>query len=287
MTREDHEDQVQNQPMLGADYDGNEGEEVEPRVESLRAQFPTPSISHTILPSRQRGRSRMVRLALVATALVVLVAVVIGMFVQTTGDIAGGSNPISGVVRSVLHVTPNPTATPTRVPYPTPTLGQETSPTLGQAPTSCAPSAPVPRTLPATLPGAIGGSPVWVVGFEGSHATKYLNGFTHTRYGWKTAITFAIESDFTDPVVMRGERLSDGTPLWFQVSEPCQTQTTPSVAVVLDPQQPGLASFQNTSMGLSDTWAAWDAMLYLPDAGCYALNAKWPGGSWRVTFIAS
>ena len=30
----------------------------------------------------------------------------------------------------------------------------------------------------------------------------------------------------------------------------------------------------------------WSAILYIPAAGCYALDASWPGGSWRVTFAA-
>lgn len=282
-----HEDQIQDQdqPKMGEGNGDNGVEEIEPRVESLRA----PSLSRTALFSRRGSRSRTVRLALGATTLVVLIAVVAVEFALTRDGSPGGSNPFSGVVSNILHVTPNPTATPTRVIYPTPTLGQEAKPALGSTPTGCLPPAPAPRTVSTNFSGAIGGSPVWVAGFEGSHATEHINPFStaHTRYGWAIGIVFAIEPGLTDPVVVRGERLKDGTPLWLQVAEPGKAQTTPSVAVVLDPQQPGLADFQSTSMGLSDDWAAWNDTLYIPDAGCYALDARWPGGSWRVTFIAS
>jgi hypothetical protein len=131
---------------------------------------------------------------------------------------------------------------------------------------------------------------VWVASFDGPHATKYINinpnGTPPTRYGWMVFVTFAIEPGFTDPVTVRGVRLDDGTPLWMVAPEPGQTysEATPSVAITLDPRQPGLPDYDNISMGLSDTWAAWAAVLYVPAAGCYALEARWSGAFWSGAF---
>lgn len=284
MTRE-----PQNQNQQGSD-NSNEVEEIELRVETLRA----PSHSYTIATpfSSRHGRIRAARLALSTTALVVLAAIVAGVFALTRGDsgsLGSLSMPLAGSGSTATAI-PSATLTPapTRVAYPTPTLGQGTPAALGPAPASCTPTAPAPRTLPTTFSGAIGASPLWVAGFEGSHATKYVNPFStqYTRYGWMVGIVFATEPGLTSPVVMRGVRLDDGTPLWMVALEPGQTYTeaAPSVAVILDPQQPGLAGFQNTNFGLSEDWAGWYGAFYIPEAGCYALNASWPGGSWRVTF---
>ena len=282
-----HEDQ--NQPGSGA------GNEFELRMETLHAPDGDASAggvtSAPVTPfSPRRGRSRSARLALGATTFAVLVAVVAGAFALTRGGALGGvfgslgsaSTPLADshpTATAVPRATPTPT--PTWVAYPTPTLSQGTPPALGPAPASCAPPASVPRTLPATFSGAIGSSPLWVAWFDGPYATRHIKdpGPGNTRYGWEIAITFTIEPEFSQKVVVRGVRLDNGEPLWFGHS-------MPSVAVVLDPQQPGLTADDNTSMGLSDDWAAWYTILSIPAAGCYALDASWPGGSWRVTFAA-
>ncbi|HEX5440902.1 MAG TPA: hypothetical protein VFW76_08465, partial [Ktedonobacterales bacterium] len=185
-----HEDQEQAQPK------NVQGDDLEIHREAMSAPGE---------PQRGRGRlgrsrPRVARLALGATTLVVLVAVVAGAFALTRGSsggggVLGGSDPLSGALRNALHVTPNPTPLPAWGAYPTPTLGLGTPPPLGPLPLSCSPPAPAPRTLPATLAGAIGGSPVWVASFDEPHATKYISpwGKPPTRYGWMVFVTFAVE----------------------------------------------------------------------------------------------
>ncbi|HEX5440901.1 MAG TPA: hypothetical protein VFW76_08460 [Ktedonobacterales bacterium] len=272
-----------------------EGDEFELRMETLRAPAGHASAGGAAASpsppfSPRRDRSQATRLALGATTLVVLVAVVAGAFALTRGGSSGAlgslSIPLPGsgpTATATPTPSPTPTPIPTRVAYPTPTLVQGTPTALGPAPSaaSCTPPAPAPRTLPATFPGAIGASPLWVAGFDGPLATRHIKdpGPGNSRYGWEIGIIFAIEPSLTDPVVVRGERLDNREPLWFGYK-------TPSVAVVLDPQQPGLPDYDNYSMGLNEDWAAWESTLHIPAAGCYALEATWPGGSWRVTFAA-
>ena len=264
------------------------GDEFDLHIEAMRSRSSASSFS------RRRDRFRVARTALYTLALVA----VVGAFALAPGGRLGGAlsafgssirdrsaasapPPASRAPALIApYVTPAPTPTPTRVAYPTPTLPQGTPTALGPAPASCSPAAPAPRTLPATFSRAIGASPLWVAWFDGPHATRHIEGLGgNRRYGWEIAVIFAIEPDFTQTVVVRGMRLDDGSPLWFG-------QAAPSVAVVLDPWQPGLTSDDNRSMGLSDDWAAWYAILSIPAAGCYALTATWPGGSWRVTFAA-
>lgn len=173
--------------------------------------------------------------------------------------------------------------------YPTPTLVQGTPPELGPPPKSCTPAAQWPSLVTKVsgqFGGALGASPVWAVGFDGSESTAHVV-LGYSRYGWKARINFYVEPGFTDHVVVRGERLPDGSPIWIGVDDPEHNLSAakPSVAITLDPKTPGLPDYWNTSVGgVSEYWATWYATLYLPAAGCYALEASWPGGSWRVTF---
>jgi hypothetical protein len=266
--------------------EGDERDEIELRVEGLRAPS-SPSHASGDPFSGRRDRFRVVRRALYALALVV---VIVSFALAPGGSLGSALDGLSSIsappagsrapALAAAYPTPTLTPIPTRVAYPTPTLPQGTPATLGPAPASCSPVAPAPRTLPATFSGAIGASPLWVAWFDGPHATRHIEGLGgNSRYGWEIAAIFAIEPGFAQAVVVRGVRLDDGSPLWFG-------HAAPTVAVVLDSRQPGLTSDDNRSMGLRDDWAAWYTILSIPAAGCYALTATWPGGSWRVTFAA-
>jgi hypothetical protein len=257
----------------------DEGDEFELRVGPLRGVGEMPS--HATPVSRRRSR------LVVVLTLSALVAVVAGAFALARGGSdPGGTRTATFGSRPLAVATPTPRPTP--IPYPTPTLGQGTPTALGPAPATCAPPAPAPQTLSYGVEGAIGGPPVWVTWFDGPQATRHLGarGLGYSRYGWLGTIFLAVEPGFTDPVVVRGERLDDGSPVWIGVLGSGQTfyQATPLVAVVLDPRQSGVPDYRRISMGLGEDWAAWDATIYIPAAGCYAIEASWPGGSWRLTF---
>ena len=251
------------------DHDEREsgaGDEVEMRVEGVREPGGDAGYSDAAPVSPRRNRFRALRLALYAIAFVaVLVAV-----------IAAIARPQIGGIGAVA--------------YPTPTLVQGTPPTPGPPPRSCTPAAPWPSYVSkesGSFGGAIGASPVWAVGFDGPQANKLLRGYS--RYGWMTFVDFYVEPGVTAQVIVSGERLSDSVPMWISVSDVRETnfgQRAPSVRVILNPQERGLPVYDNLSRGIGEDWALWSGVLYLPAAGCYALEASWPGGSWRVTFAA-
>src|ERR1051326_1499957 len=150
-------------------------------------------------------------------------------------------------------------------------------PNLGIAPHYCL-TAPTPRpSLPGIGP-VIGSAPVWVVGFDGPRATLHVsttNTILATRYGWLTYVRLEVGPSFVGTLLVRGENLSTGAPLWFRV--PNQAATS---ALVLDPHAP------HADSPLGSAWGEWQGEISIPVAGCYSLEVAWPGGHWRLTFAA-
>ena len=269
-------DHGQDEREAGAGRDARD-DDFEMHVEEMRqpagdADGVGDATSSDPAPVSPRGdRFRVARLTLYAVAVVAVV-----VFGLAPG---GGLSRVLGSMNNALSGFGSV--------YPTPTLPEETPAEIGSAPLTCAP-------LTTAGTGGIGGSPVWVSGFEGSmkdnQASLYVSHGSYTRYGWKRQFFIDIEPGVTGKVFLRGERLSNGTPLWMEVIEQGQMYTNikpiPKALLILDPKEPGLAPFQNNSMGLGDDWAVWVGAIYIPAAGCYALDASWPGGSWRVTFAA-
>jgi len=151
--------------------------------------------------------------------------------------------------------------------------------TVGPVPRTCPPGPTLNNVNPSLFGPGVGGSPVWAVGFDGPHATAHLQGIAQNPgtvwYGWDYKILWSVGPNYTHPVVLRGGSLNDGTPLWFQIGD--QSLTT---APVLDPVHPG------TITGSDAGWAEFPSYLLIPKAGCFYLEAHWPGGSWRFTFAA-
>jgi hypothetical protein len=164
-------------------------------------------------------------------------------------------------------------STVTLAPTSTPLPPTPTPPSLGLVPSDCPPSSPSETISPAIGP-AVGGSPVWAIGIAPGpiHIPSY---FTYTQYGWTWKVAWEIGPNYTNLVTLRGGNIRDGTPLWFQVADQ-DASTSP----VLDPQHPQRGS------AIGPNWAEWGSYLYIPAAGCYYLEATWPGGHWRVNFAA-
>jgi hypothetical protein len=70
-----------------------------------------------------------------------------------------------------------------------------------------------------------------------------------------------------------------GDPLWFQIGDKAPT-TTPK----LDPTQPGAYPYNPANP--DQVFPEYPSYLFIPRAGCYVLEASWPGGHWRIPFAA-
>ena len=176
-------------------------------------------------------------------------------------------------------------STPTTIATPQPTLSP--SPTikaplpLGLAP-NCSAS-PAPKNIaPTYFAPAVGSTPSWAVGFVGPHATL-LFGENHAmyswvqcdRYGWEHKLLWVLGPSYTGIVTLHGANLADGTPLWMSADNVPNMTTS----LVLDARNP-------TVVNRPGDWVEFPGGLDIPRAGCYYLQANWPGGSWKITFSA-
>ncbi len=148
---------------------------------------------------------------------------------------------------------------------------------LGAAPQSCMRGpAPVPLS-PAVRP-VIGSAPVWVAGFDGPQATLHISNpapAAYTRYGWSGRLLWEVGPNYPNSIILQGKNLRDGAPLWFQLADQAATTT-----LILNPGAPHAVSW------LGSGWAEWSSAVYIAVAGCYSLEAIWPGGQWQLIFAA-
>ena len=162
------------------------------------------------------------------------------------------------------------TLAPTSTPTPTPT-----APPLGAVPQDCPPGPRLQNIFTDIIP-VVGGSPVWAAGFVGPHAILHVgNGIStqnnvYTQHGWYRKILWRVSTNSPSPVTLHGGSLHDGTPLWFQIGNQDLT-----LSPVLDPGNAG-----------EQPWTSFPSYIFIPQAGCYYLEAHWSSGSWRITFAA-
>jgi hypothetical protein len=152
------------------------------------------------------------------------------------------------------------------------------APTLASPPRTC-PGPPPLTTVEVPFFGpALGLAPTYVIGPRGQPLTLRLggpDGRAYTRLGWLGQIEWALSPGALDRITVSVVRLSDGLPALLTVGPRRQPATTG----VLDPQ-----SANDGPTG--PHWREWLGAVYLPGAGCYALEATWPGGSWQIPFAA-
>lgn len=99
----------------------------------------------------------------------------------------------------------------------------------------------------------------------------------YTRpYGWAYKTLFISSVSFKGRVTLRGGSLSGGPPLYFSD----RAQRTPARTLTLNPQHPLAYS------GADRSWSYFPAGVYVSKPGCYYLEAHWPHGQWKTTFIA-
>ena len=219
------------------------------------------------------NHARLVSRAVLLTAVILVIA-----------SCAQASQPSTSATPTVdsAHLTAfaQEQSTPAPSPSPTPTPLVASAANVGPVPQTCPPG-PTPKDINPSLFGpGVGGSPVWAIGFDGPHATAHLRGIaedatTAKQYGWEHKILWEIGPHYTHSVTLRGGSLRNGTLLWFQFGDQAPTMTP-----VLDSQHPG------TITGFDAGWAGFPSYLLIPGAGCYYLEARWPGGSWRISFAA-
>jgi hypothetical protein len=160
-------------------------------------------------------------------------------------------------------------------------------PPLGAAPTHCAHGA-APRVVPTLEMTAVGGSPIWAVGF---HPEAPLRVDTHanikpTAHGWPWKIPWVERRAYTGVVTIRAWTVPQRQPLWFS-----SHTRSPRPYLRLDPNHPTLYPPINDPKHSGKVlpnpgWKGFSSVMYIPRASCYMLEAHWTGGSWRIPFAA-
>jgi hypothetical protein len=147
---------------------------------------------------------------------------------------------------------------------------------LGPIPDDCQPG-PAPKRITRFTGPAVGVSPVWAIGFDGPPTKLYLRAdWEHTQLGWTRKVLWLVKSGSSGRVELRAWNAADKTrtPLWFEF-QPGEPSTSP----VLDPKNPPIPP-QSTQ------YKEFPSYLFIPEAGCYWLEASWKGGRWRIPFAA-
>jgi hypothetical protein len=156
---------------------------------------------------------------------------------------------------------------------------------LGPAPQEC----PQNTTLSSDVPpasSAVGGTPLWVSGFDESGSTfgaatvlTHLKRAKQPELGWYQQITLLLTSNYPSVVVLQGTDIHNTTPLLFD-SIPYDHSLT--AFLTLDSADPSLSNHTIDDQ----SWIVMTTNVYVPAAGCYSLSAQWTGGSWIVYFAA-
>jgi len=157
---------------------------------------------------------------------------------------------------------------------PAPTIPVGPSPThepIGFLPDDCEPG-PEPAPVSDHVADAIGGDPVWAIGFGGPAATlSFSPGDPYKDHGWLRKVLWLLRRSAIDPVTVTGSRVDDGSPLWFDYQQSGPQETV----LVLDPAAPH---------GQHGDWFEYRGYFVAPSAGCYRLTASWPSGGWDLRF---
>jgi hypothetical protein len=225
------------------------------------SQPPRPLPGPQTPPSRSR-RARL--LSICGAAVLVLLVITLGV------------PQVRGTLDQRLTAQPTPTVRAPLAPGPTPVLVPSLpAPALAAAPTTCPrPPALTVATVPFFGP-AIGQSPVYLSGLSTPDlaASPRVTPVVYTAYGWEVMLLWAVEPGYTQPVTLHALRLIDGQPLSLSVG----FFQAPALAATLDPN-----ATSDSAQGAH--WNTWFGSLFVPGAGCYALQAAWAGGSWQIPF---
>lgn len=191
----------------------------------------------------------MRRILLIAAVLVV------------TGMVAGCAEPpimspdppLSSAAPTVLPSSVSPTHQP-----------------IGPLPVDCE-AGPDPVLVSDHVGHGIGGDPAWAIGFGPKGTLGMSHEDPYEGHGWLRKVLWLVRRSTTVPITVMGQRVDDGSQLWFAYPDPARQATS----LVLDPAAPD---------GQHGDWYEYRGYFVTPAAGCYRLSAAWPGGGWEVDF---
>ncbi len=181
-----------------------------------------------------------------------------------------------------------------QTPLPTTVIRTPPAPPLALAPASCAATAPALMHVgPPQWGAAVGQAPVWLAGMSGAYPTLRLgreasaNAYDwsapYTQFGWPAPIGIVLRGSFNQQVRLTSWNVSTGEVASFGLVQAGDWGAPSRVAqtFLLNPSDPVIPAGGEDSTGVF-----WYGYAFFPQAGCYTLDATWPGGSWQATISA-
>ena len=157
--------------------------------------------------------------------------------------------------------------------------------TPGPLPTVCPQASNLQPFMTPLDPPGVGGGPIWLTGFVGPTAAlvdlqPLGTSLSHPQgqtIGWYEGITVFIQRGFSGLITLRGLSQEPGGQVFFAGNNVLDF----SNVMVLDSSTFHLENVPNGS-----EWQVTSINHIVPFAGCYTLEAAWPGGSWFAYFAA-
>jgi hypothetical protein len=155
----------------------------------------------------------------------------------------------------------------------------------GPLPAVCPKASNLQSFMTPLDPPGVGGGPIWLTGFVGPTAALVdlqplatsLSNPPGEKIGWYEGVTVFIQRGFSGLITLRGLSQEPGGQVFFASNNPLNFSDT----MVLDSSTFHLEKVPNGS-----EWQVTSINLIVPFAGCYTLEAAWPGGSWFAYFAA-
>ncbi len=229
--------------------------------DDFELEAPDPDSDPLRRPVVARGRRRVRPLTALAIG-ALLLAVVMVLSVLSAGN---GGRPTT----ATAQLPPDFQAPTIPASWATP------DPASIAPPPSCPPTVGT-QTIDYLLSPALGVAPLWVAGFDQATAQPVVHFESllpraYTLRGWAWQAIFATDLGYAGPATVSGGSLSGhGDVAFGQGSSIVSTLT-------LDTRAPASRMV---------SWGEWVMAVYIPGPGCYFVQARWPGGGWRVTFAA-
>ncbi len=269
-----------------------EHDDIELEITELpgRRKSGTASEIRRVLKARPRLRSRLWQAGIAALALCLILMVLLGFY------------PLLRTNLSTLF-TYTPQASPAATPLPsthsvmvdvqsqfdgkkvliwdasTPPVVMPYT-TLDATPAACPQNTQTQNFDAPYLPPGVGGGPFWVTGFTGPRAVlNHLVRAHPPQLGWYQQIQLVGATNFPDTITLQGGITGSAFPLWFGF-DPHEKDLIFSYQY-----SPADSSLSNHTTD-DQQWAVRPINLYIPQAGCYYLQATWDGGSWTEYFAA-
>ncbi|HEY7339345.1 MAG TPA: hypothetical protein VH591_00570 [Ktedonobacterales bacterium] len=266
-----------------SDSDGNDAEtagDPEPQGDELHVQVsdlrrPTYE-SAAYVPWRQR-RVQLPRPVVDVALAVTLVALLLVATPIGSALVAFAAHPtLASSVKSIGSPSPI-SARLAPLPYPTPTLDV---PAIGTVAATCAPETPLVDFGAGETSAGAGGPDVWFIASSAKPGYVQLPQSNYTQTGWPVPVTVFIRHGFAQTITLTGHDLTTGYSLWLSpdANNPGSIAKAAPLATI-DPAQ-SLAHTRDAR------WDIWSGVLYLPGAGCYIIQANWPGNGWFIDFAA-